>query len=134
MPIGASAWTWPGTIRGAIACALGAIVYRFFRVSVLERLHELPHLVAWARPGAVWGAAMGPLLLCLRTILGLEPDLSRQRVVIEPALPPWLERVDVRDLRAYEARVSFRVRRTAKGVRVVGGRSRVARATVATRA
>src|SRR5438445_454627 len=79
-----------------------------------------------------WSAGM--VFLCLRTILGLEPDLSRQRVVIEPALPPWLERVDVRDLRAYEARVSFRVRRTAKGVRVVGGRSRVARATVATRA
>jgi len=79
-----------------------------------------------------WSAGM--VFLCLRTILGLEPDLSRQRVVIEPALPPWLERIDVRDLRAYEARVSFRVRRTAKGVRVVGGRSRVARATVATRA
>src|SRR3989442_9671736 len=79
-----------------------------------------------------WSAGM--VFLCLRTILGLEPDLSRQRIVIDPALPPWLERVDVRDLRVYDTRVSFRVRRTGKGVRVIGGGGRGARAAGAPQA
>jgi glycogen debranching enzyme len=79
-----------------------------------------------------WSAGM--VFLCLRTILGLEPDLARQRILLDPALPPWLERVDVRDMRVYDTRLSFRVRRTSKGVRVIGGRSRVARARVSSRA
>ncbi len=79
-----------------------------------------------------WSAGM--VFLCLRTLLGLAPDLATQRLLTDPALPPWLERIDVRDLSVFDTRVSFRVRRGPKGDRIVGGRGRVTRATTAARA
>jgi glycogen debranching enzyme len=76
-----------------------------------------------------WSAGM--IFLNLRTLLGMEPDLQRQRLMLDPALPPWLDRVDVRDLRIFDAPVTFRVRRGRGGTdRVIGGRGRVARARV----
>jgi len=76
-----------------------------------------------------WSAGM--VFLGLRTLLGMEPDLVSQRLLVDPALPPWLERVDVLDLRVFDAHLDFRVRRAAGGDRVVGGRGRVARASAA---
>jgi glycogen debranching enzyme len=73
-----------------------------------------------------WSAGM--VFLCLRTLLGMEPDLATQRLLLDPALPPWLERIDVRDLHVFDTRVTLRVRRDAKGDRIVGGQDRVARA------
>ncbi len=75
-----------------------------------------------------WSAGM--VFLCLRTLLGAEPDLRSQRLLLDPALPAWLERIDVRDLRMFDAPVSFRVRRHRAGDRVAGGRGRVMRSRV----
>jgi glycogen debranching enzyme len=76
-----------------------------------------------------WSAGM--VFLCLRTLLGMAPDLTTQQLLLDPALPPWLERIDVRDLRVFDSRVTFRVRRSARGDRLVGGRGRVTRARAA---
>jgi len=79
-----------------------------------------------------WSAGM--VFLNLRTLLGMEPELSSQRLLLDPALPAWLERIDVRDLRIFDAPVSFRVRRGADpsgGDRIAGARGRVARAGAA---
>jgi glycogen debranching enzyme len=73
-----------------------------------------------------WSAGM--VFHCLRTLLCAEPDLATQRLILDPALPAWLERIDVRDLRIFDAPVSFRVRRHTGGDRVAGARGRVARA------
>jgi glycogen debranching enzyme len=73
-----------------------------------------------------WSAGM--IFLCLRALLGMQPDLNTQRLLLDPALPPWLERIDVRDMRIFDSRVTFRVRRGQGGDRIVGGRGRVARA------
>jgi glycogen debranching enzyme len=75
-----------------------------------------------------WSAGM--VFLNLRTLLGMEPDLQTQRLLLDPALPPWLERIDVRDLRIFDAPTSFRVRRAKGGDKVVGARGRVTRARV----
>ncbi|GAC1698654.1 MAG: glycogen debranching N-terminal domain-containing protein [Candidatus Limnocylindrales bacterium] len=72
-----------------------------------------------------WSAAM--VFLCIRTILGLEPDLEHRRLQIDPALPAWLDRIDVADLEAYDADIAFSVRRTSRGTRVSGGGTRVHR-------
>ena len=72
-----------------------------------------------------WSAGM--IFLCLRTLLGMRPDLNAQRLLLDPALPPWLDCVDVRDMRVFDTRVTFRVRRRQRGDRVVGGRGRVTR-------
>jgi glycogen debranching enzyme len=76
-----------------------------------------------------WSAGM--VFLCLRTLLGMQPDLVTQRLLLDPALPPWLARIDVRDLRVFDSRVTFRVRRTPQGDRVIGGRGTVTRAKAA---
>jgi len=74
-----------------------------------------------------WSAGM--IFLCLRTLLGLEPDLERRRILVDPALPSWLDRIEVQHLRAYDSLISFRVRRSGRSVTVTGGGSRVARAS-----
>ena len=73
-----------------------------------------------------WSAGM--IFLNLRTLLGMEPDVVRQRLVLDPALPPWLERIDVRDLRVFGEPLAFRVRRRAGGDKIVGAHGRVTRA------
>ncbi|HEV8654778.1 MAG TPA: glycogen debranching N-terminal domain-containing protein [Candidatus Limnocylindria bacterium] len=77
-----------------------------------------------------WSAGM--VFLCLRTLLGLVPDLATQRLLIDPALPPWLERIDVRDMEVFGARMTFRVRRGVKGDHVAGGQGRLAQMRTAT--
>ena len=74
-----------------------------------------------------WSAGM--IFLNLRTLLGMEPDLGSQRLLLDPALPPWLDRIDVRDLRIFDAPISFRVRRgtSADGDHIAGARGRVTR-------
>ena len=72
-----------------------------------------------------WSAGM--VFLCLRSLLGLEPDLERRRVLVDPALPTWLDKIDVQHLRAYDSLISFRVRRTGRSISVTGGGSRVSR-------
>jgi hypothetical protein len=62
---------------------------------------------------------------CLRVLLGMEPDLERRRLVLDPALPSWLTRIDVEDLEVHDATVSFGVRRERKAVRVTGGGERI---------
>ena len=76
-----------------------------------------------------WSAGM--VFLCLRAMLGMEPDLRSQRLLMDPALPAWLERIDVRDLRVFDEPVSFRVRRHRAGDRIAGARGRVTRTRVA---
>ena len=76
-----------------------------------------------------WSAGM--IFLCLRAMLGMEPDLRSQRLLLDPALPPWLERIDVRDLRVFDAAITFRVRRHRDGDRVAGARGRVTRTRAA---
>ncbi len=74
-----------------------------------------------------WSAGM--VFLCLRSLLGLEPDLERRRILVDPALPVWLDRIEVQHLRAYDSLISFRVRRSGRSVTVTGGGSRVARSS-----
>jgi glycogen debranching enzyme len=75
-----------------------------------------------------WSAGM--IFLNLRTLLGMEPDLQTQRLLLDPVLPAWLDRIDVRDLRIFDTPISFRVRRGTKTAadRIIGARGRVTRA------
>ncbi len=71
-----------------------------------------------------WSA--GVIFLCLRVLLGLEPDLEHERLCADPVLPSWLDHIAVRDLRVHDARLSFTAKRTRNGVRVTGGGGRLA--------
>jgi len=67
------------------------------------------------------------VFLGLRTILGMQPDPATQRLGLDPALPPWLERVEVSGLRIFDSPISFRVRRDRGGDKIVGARGRITR-------
>ena len=69
------------------------------------------------------------VFLCLRALLGMQPDLNTQRLLLDPALPAWLDRIDVRDMRVFDTPISFRVRRGTRNAadRIIG-RGRVTRA------
>jgi glycogen debranching enzyme len=56
--------------------------------------------------------AAGAPILMMSTLLGLQPDLSTAldgKVVLDPYLPDWLDRVEVRNVQVGEQRVTFRV-------------------------
>jgi glycogen debranching enzyme len=76
-----------------------------------------------------WSAGM--VFLGLRTVLGMRPDLVTQRLLLDPALPPWLERVELRGLRIFDTPISFRVRRHSGGDKIVGARGRITRTRAA---
>jgi hypothetical protein len=63
--------------------------------------------------------AAGSVLQMVRILLGLEPDIPEGKIYLDPALPPWCMRLEVRNLRLglHEARIS--VRRGADGEHVV---------------
>ena len=138
---------WPHD-NSLIALGLGRYGFREESAAIIEGLFEsgkrfpnarVPELFCGfprdlrfsARPAdylvscipQAWSAAMP--YICLRALLGLEPDLARQRLIVDPALPAWLSHVTVADLRVHDARVRFSVRRTSSGTKLVGGRTRV---------
>ena len=55
--------------------------------------------------------AAGAVVHLLTTLLGLDADASRDRLVVRPALPAWLERVRLRNLTVGDAVVDLEVRR-----------------------
>ncbi|MDE3111541.1 MAG: amylo-alpha-1,6-glucosidase [Chloroflexota bacterium] len=73
-----------------------------------------------------WSA--GVVFLCLRTLMGLEPRIDDGKLVVDPALPGWLPWITVDDMRVGDAKLSFRVARTRRGVIVQGGGQRLVRA------
>ena len=54
-----------------------------------------------------WAAA-APILM-LQTMLGMEPDASHGRLVLNPRFPDWLNRVKIENLRVGNKRVDFEV-------------------------
>ena len=55
--------------------------------------------------------AAGAVVHLLTTLLGLDADASRDRLVVRPALPAWLERVRLRNLTVGDAVVDLEIRR-----------------------
>jgi glycogen debranching enzyme len=54
-----------------------------------------------------WAAA-GPYMM-LHALLGLEPDKAGGQLRLRPALPAWLDWIDVENLRCGRGRASFRL-------------------------
>ncbi|HKV45289.1 MAG TPA: glycogen debranching N-terminal domain-containing protein [bacterium] len=52
--------------------------------------------------------ASGSLFLLLQVLLGLNPDAPHKRLYVAPTLPPWLDWVEVENLRVGEASISLR--------------------------
>lgn len=82
--------------------------------------YRLPELIAgieresWGFPVQYLGAnipqawAAGSTFLLLQVLLGLQADAPAGRLVVAPALPPWLQWVEVENLQVGPSRVTFR--------------------------
>jgi glycogen debranching enzyme len=62
--------------------------------------------------------AAGTPYLILQSILGLEPEAGSNVLIVNPHLPAWLGRIEVRNLRVGNRRVSFVA--TRNGVEILG--------------
>ena len=60
-----------------------------------------------------WAAGAGQLLV--RAMLGLRVDVERRRLLVDPALPSWLNEVTLRGLRVLGTTASLTVRRAGDG-------------------
>jgi glycogen debranching enzyme len=75
-----------------------------FAVPVPYRMANVPQ--AWAA---------GCVLHMVRILLGLEPDIPARRIYLDPALPGWCSRLEVRKLRLGRHEVRLSVERKADG-------------------
>jgi hypothetical protein len=55
----------------------------------------------------------------VRILLGLEPDMQERRIYLDPALPAWCSRLEVRKLRLGRGEVRIKVERKADGAHTV---------------
>jgi len=79
-----------------------------FAVPVPYRMANVPQ--AWAA---------GSVLHMVRLLLGLEPDLPAERVYLDPALPAWCSRLELRKLRLGKHEVRIAVERKPDGQHMV---------------
>jgi glycogen debranching enzyme len=98
-----------------------------FDLATLYPSYRIPECVGGhsrgdaATPGAyprantpqLWNATAFPLIV--QTLLGLVPLAAANMLIVDPALPPWLPELVVRDLRVGGAKVSLRFWRDADG-------------------
>ena len=75
--------------------------------------HPHPGLYPGACSPQAWSA--GAIVLLADCMLGLTPMASRNLVVLDPVLPPWLAHLDFRGIRVGESRISLRLRQGASG-------------------
>jgi glycogen debranching enzyme len=75
-----------------------------FAVPVPYRMANVPQ--AWAA---------GSILHMVRVVLGLEPDVPAGRIYLDPALPPWCARLELRNLRLGRHEVRLLVQRKSDG-------------------
>jgi glycogen debranching enzyme len=55
--------------------------------------------------------ASGAIIHLLSALLGLEPDAANKRLMLRPALPDWLDEIELTNLRVGDASVDLRVTR-----------------------
>jgi glycogen debranching enzyme len=123
--------TIAGLARSGFRSEANQIASEIFAAAQHFRLNRLPELLCGyeraagtndgpapypvsCRPQA-WAAGTG--LLIVQSILGLEARALDNTLRVAPQLPPWLERVEIQNLRVGERRVHLRVTNT--GVEVV---------------
>ena len=110
------AWAILDGLLGAVMCfediqmpeLFAGLPRTEFGVPVPYRMANVPQ--AWAA---------GSVLHMVRILLGLEPDVPAGRIYLDPALPAWCSRLDLRKLRMGRHTVRLSVERRPDGQHVV---------------
>jgi glycogen debranching enzyme len=106
------AWTILDGLLGAVMCfediqmpeLFAGLPKNQFAVPVPYRMANVPQ--AWAA---------GSVLHMVRILLGLEPDVPAGRLYLDPALPPWCSRLEMRNLRLGRHTARLTVERNKSG-------------------
>ncbi|HET9781182.1 MAG TPA: amylo-alpha-1,6-glucosidase, partial [Candidatus Dormibacteraeota bacterium] len=106
------AWTILDGLLGAVMCfediqmpeLFAGLPKSEFAVPVPYRMANVPQ--AWAA---------GCILHMVRILLGLEPDVPAGRIYLDPALPRWCARLEMRNLRLGPHHVRLLVQRKPDG-------------------
>ncbi|HET7338753.1 MAG TPA: glycogen debranching N-terminal domain-containing protein [Candidatus Dormibacteraeota bacterium] len=106
------AWTILDGLLGAVMCfediqmpeLFAGLPKSEFAVPVPYRMANVPQ--AWAA---------GSILHMVRVLIGLEPDVPGRRVYLDPALPTWCARLEMRNLRLGPHKVRLLVQRKSDG-------------------
>ena len=106
------AWTLLDGLLAAVMCfediqmpeLFAGLPKNEFAVPVPYRMANVPQ--AWAA---------GSVLHMVRILLGLEPDVPAGRLYVDPALPPWCSRIEMRNLRLGRHTVRLVVERNDNG-------------------
>jgi glycogen debranching enzyme len=112
------AWTILDGLLGAVMCfediqmpeLFAGLPRSEFAVPVPYRMANVPQ--AWAA---------GSVLHMVRILLGLEPDMPAGRIYVDPALPAWCSRLELRKLRLGRHEVRLKVERKPDGRHLVDG-------------
>ncbi|HKW08307.1 MAG TPA: glycogen debranching N-terminal domain-containing protein [Candidatus Dormibacteraeota bacterium] len=106
------AWTILDGLLAAVMCfediqmpeLFAGLPKNEFAVPVPYRMANVPQ--AWAA---------GSVVHMVRVLLGLEPDMPAGKLYVDPALPAWCSRLELRDLRLGPHTVSLMVERSKDG-------------------
>jgi glycogen debranching enzyme len=106
------AWAILDGLLGAVMCfediqmpeLFAGLPREEFAVPVPYRNANVPQ--AWAA---------GSVFQMVRILLGLEPDMPAGRIYVDPALPPWCSRLQLRKLRLGPHEVRLKVHRQSDG-------------------
>jgi len=112
------AWSIIDGLLGAVMCfediqmpeLFAGLPRTEFGVPVPYRMANVPQ--AWAA---------GSVLHMVRILLGLEPDVPARRIYLDPALPAWCSRLEVKRLKMGRHTVRLAVERRPDGQHVVDG-------------
>jgi glycogen debranching enzyme len=112
------AWTILDGLLGAVMC--------FEDVQMPELFAGLPKSdfavpVPYRKANVPQAWAAGSIVHMVRILLGLEPDLPAGRIYLDPALPPWCTRLELRKVRLGRRECRITVERTPDGRYSVDG-------------
>jgi glycogen debranching enzyme len=106
------AWTILDGLLGAVMCFEDNQMPELF-AGLPKSESEVPVPYRMANVPQAWAA--GSVLQMVRILLGLEPDLPAGRIYLDPALPAWCSRLELRNLRLGERHVRLLVERKPDG-------------------
>ena len=106
------AWTILDGLLAAVMCFEDIQMPELFAGLPKSEL-AVPVPYRMANVPQAWAA--GSVLHMVRILLGLEPDMAERRIYLDPALPAWCSRLELRNLRLGRHEVRLSVQRKADG-------------------
>jgi glycogen debranching enzyme len=110
------AWTILDGLLGAVMCFEDIQMPELF-AGLPRNEFAVPVPYRGANVPQAWAA--GSVMQMVRILLGLEPDVPAGRIYLDPGLPDWCPRLELRKLHIGEHEVRIKVERNSDGTHTV---------------